>query len=155
MRMLRRAYLKSVLGTVAVAGAALHGLFGTARAAQPAGSPGARRAPATVAEALSTRATDPAVAFILQQPKAAARASTADQAALLRLVAADKAKCDRSRADHERAALTVLQPAAGDAASLASIARGFGGARSIQPLLPGIQSKELKAILVKAVDLTR
>lgn len=154
--MLRRSYLKSVLGTIVVASTARHGLFEPAPAAQPVGAAGVAKVPATVAEALNSGSSDSTVAFIIQRTPTAIAAPTADKAALLRLVAGgDEQKCAKDRLDRERAALALLQPVADDKEALAAIARGFGGPMRIQALLPGIQSKELQAILTKQVGLTR
>jgi hypothetical protein len=154
MHMLRRSYLKSVLGTMVAASTARHGLFEWAHAAQAPGAHRESMVPTTVAEALGSGASDSGVTFILEYPRAAIAAPPADKAALLRLVARDQAMCDnKARPDRERAALTLLQPVASDAATLATIARGFRGAMRIQAILPGIESRELKAILVRAAAL--
>jgi hypothetical protein len=150
--MLRRSYLKSVLGAIVTTTLAPR-LFESANAAQP---PGARPAvPATVTEALKSGSSSAAAAFALEHGDAAAAATIADKSALLRLVAKDQAECAAARTDREKAALRLLEPSAGNAADLAAIIRGFGGPQRVQAIVPNIQSKELKAILTQALAATR
>ena len=146
--MLRRSYLKSVLGTI-VATSVVPGLFEPVRAAQPSGIRDG--VPATLADALESGSSHSAAAFVLQHSDVAGAATLADKSALLRLVAKDQRECATARTDREHAALTLLQPSATNPADLAAIVRGFGGAQRVQAVLPGIQSKDLKAILTKAL----
>jgi hypothetical protein len=148
--MLRRSYLKSVLGTIVAASVAPR-LLEPVSAAQPSGL--RDTVPATLPEALNSGTSDAAVAFILQHTRVAAASTSADKAALLRLVASDQSGCAKFRPQREHAALMLLQPVAGSAADLTAIARGFGGAARVRALLPGIQSKELKTILVQTLDI--
>jgi hypothetical protein len=112
-------------------------------------------APSSVAESLSRGDGDTAVAFVLQNPREAVAATLADQAALLRLAARDRAKCDRSRADRELAALTLLQPIAGNAQALAAVTRDFGGSMRVRAILPAIESAPLRSILARAIEVSK
>lgn len=150
--MQRRTCLKAVLGTVVAAGVAPRGWSETPRAVEPAVT--RRPVPATLAATLSSGTSDAAVAFVLQRPDLATTTAAPDKAALLRQVAKDREKCDRTRPERERAALTLLQSAR-DPAELASLAQGFGGAMRIDAILPGIQTKELQVLLLKARDLAK
>jgi hypothetical protein len=154
--MLRRFYLKSMIGTMLVFGGAHHAIFESARAAEPVGAKKANpsSAPNTVDAALRSGRSDSAVSFILLHPDTAAAASTMDKASLLRLVA-DRECSQLVRPDRERAALILLKPVATQATELAAIAQGFGGAAPIQALIPGIQSKELYTILTNAARLVQ
>ena len=150
--MLRRSCLKSVLGSI-VAVTVLPGLLEPAAAAQPSGIRNA--VPATLAEALASGTSNSAVAFVQQHTEAATAATIADRSSLLRLVAKDQRECATARPDREQAALTLLQPSVANPTELAAIVRGFGGAQRVEAVLPGIQSKDLKAILTKALATVR
>ncbi len=151
--MLRRSYLLSMVGTIVATSVAPRSFGEAARAVE---RPVAGKfTPPTVASTLSTGTSDAAVAFVLQHADLATATAAPDKAALLRQVAKDQAKCDRNRADRERAALTLLQSVAANRAELANVARGFGGAMRIDAILPSIQTKELQVLLVQARDLAR
>ena len=149
--MLRRSCLKSVLGTIVAASVAPR-LLEPAGAAQPSSI--RNTVPATLAEALKSGTSDAAVAFIGQHADAAIAATIADKSALLRLVAKDQRECATARSGREQAVLTLLQPSAASPTDLAVIVRGFGGAQRVQVVLPAIESKDLKAILGKAVGIS-
>jgi hypothetical protein len=150
--MSRRSHLKSMLGAIVAASVAPR-LFEPAGAAEPSGL--RETVPATLAEALNSGTSDSAAAFVLRHPDAATTATTADKAALLRLLAKDQRECATARPAREQAALTLLQPSAAKLDELAALVRGFGGAQRVQAVLPAIQSKELNKLLTQALGAAR
>ena len=156
--MLRRAWLKAVLGTVTVGIIARDWLVELAAAQDPVAL--LPPPPTSLAVALGSNSGAPVASFILAHPTVATSASVSDRGKMLYLMSGGipdlsdiwTTKNLRVQAEFERAALVILKGIERRPAELAALVKSIGGKTLIERRLPAIQSAELKKIATVAIQ---
>jgi len=155
--MLRRAWLKAVLGTVTAGMIARDWLVEVASGQEPVAL--LPPAPTSLAAAIGTNSGAPVASFILAHPTTAASAALTDRGKMLYLMSASVPDLSdiwnrnsfRVQAEYERAALVILKGIESRPADLATIVKSVGGKALIERRIPAIQSAELKKIAIAAI----
>jgi hypothetical protein len=155
--MLRRAWLKAVLGTVTIGIIARDWLVEVATAQEPVLLP---PAPTSLTAAISTNSGASVASFILAYPTTATSASLSDRAKMIYLMSTSvpdlsdiwTTKNLRIQADFERAALVILKAVERRPEDLATLVKLVGGKTFIERRIPAIQSAELKKIATVAIQ---
>ena len=159
--MLRRAWLKAVLGTMSVGIIARDWLVEVATAQEPASL--LPPPPTSVVAAIGTHRAGSIASFILAYPTAATSASMLDRGRMLYLMGvcptaqlqdgtAWATKNLALQAEYERAALVILKGVDRRPEDIATLVKSVGGKAVIERKIPTIQSADLKRIATVAIQ---
>lgn len=159
--MLRRAWLKAVLGTVTVGIIARDWLIEVATAQEPVRL--LPPPPTSVIAAIGTHRAGSIASFILAYPTAAASASALDRGRMLYLMgicptaqlqdgSAWATKNLAIQGEYERAALVILKGIERRPEEIATLIKSVGGKAVIERKIPTIQSADLKRIATAAIQ---
>jgi hypothetical protein len=156
--MLRRAWLKAVLGTITVGIIARDWLDEAATAQEPVAL--LPPPPTSLLSAIGTNSAAPVASYILAYPTAAASASIANRGKMLSLMGASVPDLSdiwttrnlRVQAEYERAALVILKGIERRPEELAALVKSVGGKAVIERRIPAIQSTDLKKIATAAIQ---
>ena len=159
--MLRRAWLKAVLGTMSVGIIARDWLVEVATAQEPASL--LPPPPTSVVAAIGTHRAGSIASFILAYPTAATSASMLDRGRMLYLMGvcptaqlqdgtAWATKNLALQAEYERAALVILKGVDRRPEDIATLVKSVGGKAVIERKIPTIQSADLRKIATAAIQ---
>lgn len=156
--MLRRAWLKAVLGTLTVGIIARDWLVEVATAQDPVAL--LPPPPTSLVAAIGTNSGAPVASFILANPTAATSASVSDRGKMIYLMSGGipdlsdiwTTKNLRVQAEFERAALVILKGVERRPEELAALVKSIGGKALIERRIPAIQSADLKRIATVAIQ---
>ena len=158
--MLRRVWLKAVLGAATYGIIARDWLVEVATAQEPSLLP---PPPTSVIAAIGTHRSGSIASFILAYPTAAASASMADRGRMIYLMgvcptaqvadgSAWATKNLKLQAEYERAALVILRGVERRPEDLATLVKAVGGKAVIEKKLPAVMSTDLKKIGTAALQ---
>jgi hypothetical protein len=152
--MLRRSWLKFVLGTSTAVIVVRDWFVSVAEAHGAAASTTQDPVPRTVADAIKAHYPKPVSAFVNTYPTLAAKATAQEKAKLLFLIGVcpnTAQNWDRmtlaALPDYERAALTLLRGIDRDPVAMAEVMRVIGGKTYIEARLPKLTNTELKTVM--------